>query len=137
MELRSVERRKRDLLAAFLREFAALSLRSDELAAEIAGFTGVAAERLAHGELHGSYEVVPALVSEAPNMRRVARRINASIDALVDGKRGREHAGAREQLHVIFESFGVGLFDQACLYHVGVNRALVLRGEFNEWKARA
>ncbi len=131
MELVSLERQERVLLA----ELAKLSGRREELAREIAGFTGVAAERLAYAEDRGSYEVLPPVVSESPSMRKVAQLVNAAIDALADPGRRGEHVGARDGLHTLFESFGTGLFESACLYHVGKGRELTLRGEFARWRS--
>ncbi len=130
MELISLERQERVLLD----ELAKLSGRREELAREIAGFTGVAAERLAYAEDTGSYEAVPAVVSESPSMRKVAQRVNGAIDTLADPGRRSEHIGARESLHTLFESFGPRLFEAACLYHVGKGRELTLRGEFARWR---
>lgn len=130
MELISLERRERELLA----ELTAVSEQRETVLREIAGFTSTTAERLAFAEVEGSYEAVPPVVSEAPSMRRVAQIVNTSIDALADVNRRREHAGARESLHALFESFGADLFEQACLYHVGKERTLALRGEFARWR---
>ncbi len=130
MELLSLERRERELLS----ELGEISARREQLVRDIVGFTDTAAGRLAYAELTGSYEAVPAVVSEAPRMRSVAQIVNASIDVIADVSRRREHAAAREALHALFESFGADLFEQACLYHVGKARTLALRGEFARWE---
>lgn len=132
MELTAIGRRERELLL----ELAQLMRRRQELAGQITSFVDHAAQRLDHAERAGSYEVVPPVVSETPNMRHIARRINAAIDVLSDsGRAQRDHDVAREALHAIFETFGDGLFRRAALYHVGQARTLTLRGEFDRWRA--
>jgi hypothetical protein len=100
----------------------------------IAGFTDQAARRLDVAERAGSYNAVD-LVSEMPNARHVAQRVNAAIDTLAGSPTRPDRAAAQDDLHAIFETFGDALFEQRYAYHIGKKRLLTVRGELDRWTA--
>lgn len=101
---------------------------------EVCGQLDTAARRLDYAEQAGSYNAVE-IVSEVPNARHIAARINTAIDTLTAPAHKQDQDAAHNDLDAIFETFGTDLFEQRFTYHVGQKRLLTLKGLFDRWLA--